>query len=134
MRKIMLEDLLQQVYSQNGLEFSKTMKLHETAHGSAYTTLYAIDKLKEEQYDICLINGLFVIGSGLNGDLLTINVKNLKVGYISHDDLEEENYGSIEDIYIELPLSIDEFLEKAIATVDYPFDGTRAEIYVEQSI
>lgn len=130
----MLEDLLQQVYSQNAIEFSKTIKLHETPYGSAYTTLYAIDNLKEEQYDICLINGLFVIGSGLNGDLLTINLKNLKVGYIFHDDLAEENYDSIEDIYIELPFSIDEFLKIAITTVDYPFDGTRAEIYIEQNI
>jgi len=125
----MVEDLLQQVYSQNALDFSKTIKLHETPHGSAYTTLYAIDKLKEEQYDVCLKCGLFVIGCGLNGDLLTVNSNNLKAGYIFHDDLAEENYGSIEDIYIEMPFSIDEFIKMAITTEEYPFDGTRAEIY-----
>lgn len=129
----MIEDLLKQVYSQNSLDLSKTIKLHKTSYGSAYTILYTIDKLKEEQYDVCLKNRLFVIGNGLNGDLLTINLNNLNVGYVFHSDLIEENYSTIDDIYIELPFSIDEFLKIAISTMDYPFDGTRAEIYLEQN-
>ena len=107
----------------------KTIRLHETPHGSAYTTLFSVYELKREQCTICGKNELLIIGYGLNGDLLTINLKNSHVGYIFHDELCEENYDSIEDIYVELPFGIMTLLDMALAGKDYPFDGYMAENY-----
>ena len=74
----------------------KTIKLHETEYGSAWTVLYNIEEIQNCQETICSKNNLLVIGSGLNGDLLTINLKNCHIGYIFHDDLWEENYDKME--------------------------------------
>lgn len=105
------------------------IKLHETSYGSAYTTLFSMDEMKQEQDAICSQRGLLIIGCGLNGDLITINVENMHVGYVFHDDLWEENYEVIDDIYIELPFEIDTFLDMALKGIDYPIDGTMAEKY-----
>lgn len=101
----------------------KPIKLHETEHGSAYTTLFSVNDIKNEQYSVCNENNLLIIGFGLNGDLLTINLKNNQVGYVFHDDLLEENYNEIADIYVELPYGIDKFLELALSSKDYPIDA-----------
>lgn len=108
-----------------------TIKLHETAYGSAYTTLFSTKDIKQEQCEICTENGLFIIGSGLNGDLITINLKNQYIGYVFHDELWEEDYDVIEDIYVELPFGIEEFLTMAIAGEEYPIDGSMAEEYIQ---
>lgn len=105
----------------------KTIKLHETEYGSAWTVLYNIEEIQNCQETICSKNNLLVIGSGLNGDLLTINLKNCHIGYIFHDDLWEENYDKIEDIYCELPFGIETFLHMAFEDDSYPIDGTMAE-------
>ena len=70
---------------------------------------------------------MLVIGNGLNGDLLTINLKNTHIGYVFHDDLWEENYLNIEDIYCELPFDIEIFLKMVLEGKSYPIDGTMAE-------
>lgn len=105
----------------------KTIKWHVTQFGSAWTTLYSVNDLMDRQEVVCSKNNLLVIGSGLNEDLLTINLENNHVGYIFHDDLWEENYSSIEDIYRELPFEIAIFLKMVFETETYPIDGTMAE-------
>ena len=104
-----------------------TIKYHETNRGSAWTTLYNIKDLVEQQHPACNKNNLLVIGNGLNGDLLTINLKNTHIGYVFHDDLWEENYLNIEDIYCELPFDIEVFLKMVLEGKTYPMDGTMAE-------
>lgn len=104
-----------------------TIKYHETNRGSAWTTLYNIKDLVEHQHPACNKNNLLVIGNGLNGDLLTINLKNTHIGYVFHDDLCEENYLNIEDIYCELPFDIEVFLKMVLEGKTYPMDGTMAE-------
>lgn len=110
----------------------KTIKWHVTQFGSTWTTLYSVNELMECQEAVCSENNLLVIGSGLNGDLLTINLKNNHIGYIFHDDLWEENYSTIEDIYRELPLEIAFFLKMVFETETYPIDGTMAEEMISQ--
>ncbi len=105
----------------------KTIYLNKTVYGSAYTTLFSVDEIKKEQNTICTANNLLVIGCGLNGDLLTINLCNSKVGYVFHDELWEETDEIFEDIYVEMPFRIEEFIEKAIENKNYPIDGTMAE-------
>lgn len=105
----------------------KTLKWHETQYGSAWTTLYGVNELMDYQETVCHENNLLVIGNGLNGDLLTINLKNNHIGYVFHDDLWEGNYSTLEDIYCELPFGIDIFLKMVMETESYPIDGTMAE-------
>lgn len=105
----------------------KEIKLHRTEHGGAWTTLYNVNDIISSQEPICSEKNLLIIGNGLNGDLLTINLKNNHAGYIFHDDLYEENYTSIEEIYCELSFDIETFIEIALESETYPIDGTMAE-------
>lgn len=105
----------------------KTIKRHQTEYGSAWTTLYNIKDLVDNQYPVCNENNLLIIGFGMNGDLLTVNLKNNCAGYVFHDSLSEENYSDIEDIYCEMPYDIKTFLEMVFETETYPIDGTMAE-------
>ena len=105
----------------------KTIKWHETQFGSAWTTLYSVNDIMNCQETICRENNLLVIGNGLNGDLLTINLKNNYIGYIFYDDLLEGNYSNIDDIYCELPFGIEKFLKMIADAENYPIDGTMAE-------
>ena len=109
----------------------RTISLNKTSYGSAYTTLFSVDEIKNEQYEICTENNLLVIGYGLNGDLLTLNLCNSKVGYVFHDELLEESFELLDDIYVEMPFRIDEFIEMAIENKNYPIDGTMAEKMVK---
>ncbi len=107
-----------------------TISLNKTDYGSAYTTLFSIDGVKVEQNLVCTENRLLVIGYGLNGDLLTMNLSNYKIGYVFHDDLWEENFDTFEEIYVELPFGIEEFLNMAIENKNYPIDGNMAEEFI----
>ena len=109
----------------------RTISLNKTSYGSAYTTLFSVDEIKNEQYEICTENNLLVIGYGLNGDLLTLNLCNSKVGYVFHDELLEESFELLDDIYVEMPFRIEEFIEMAIENKNYPIDGTMAEKMVK---
>lgn len=109
----------------------KTISLNKTMYGSAYTTLFATDEVKNEQNEICTENNLVVIGYGLNGDLLTLSLSNNKVGYVFHDELWEKTFEIFEDIYVEMPFEIEEFIEMAIENENYPIDGTMAERLVK---
>lgn len=109
----------------------RTISLNKTTYGNAYTTLFSVNEIKNEQNAICTENNLLVIGYGLNGDLLTLNLFNSKVGYVFHDELLEETFDAFEDIYVEMPFKIEEFIEMAIEYKDYPIDGTMAEKLVK---
>jgi len=104
--------------------------LHTTPNGSSCTLLYSVRDINEEQHPICTANNLLIIGNGLNGNLLVINLSNDNVGYIFHDDLEEENFDELADIYAEMPFGIERFLEMALGGGDYPIDGRAAEAYI----
>ena len=109
----------------------KTISLKKSMYGSANTTLLAIDEVKNEQNEICTANNLVVIGYGLNGDWLTLSLSNNKVGYVFHDELWEMTFEVFEDIYVEMPFEIEEFVKMAIENENYPIDGTMAERFVK---
>lgn len=110
----------------------KTIRLHVTEYGSAWTTLYSVKEIMDEQETICGEKGLLIIGFGLNGDFLTVNLQNNHVGYLFHDDLWEGTYESLEEIYCEMPFEIDAFIKMALEDETYPIDGTDAENFVNQ--
>ena len=109
----------------------KTISLKKSMYGSANTTLLAIDEVKNEQNEIYTANNLVVFGYGLNGDLLTLSLSNNKVGYVFHDELWEMTFEVFEDIYVEMPFEIEEFVKMAIENKNYPIDGTMAERLVK---
>jgi hypothetical protein len=70
---------------------------------------------------------LLIIGSGLNGDPIVVNMESGKAGYLCHDELwESEEDPEIADVYCELPHSLGEFYLKAATSEDFPVDFYQA--------
>lgn len=67
----------------------------------------------------------------MNGDFIVLDLENLKVGYVFHDDLWEDESVNPRDIFINLNCSIGEFYYNAVTVKDFPVDGFEAEKYVE---
>ena len=116
----------------------KSIAFHKSSYGTALTFLYSVKVILEEgfcEYNIpCIENGYLIIGAGSNGDLLCVNCESGSIGYAFHDDLWEKTYDSFTDIYVELPLSIERFIEMVINKKnDYPFDGSEAEKYLNNN-
>lgn len=78
----------------------------------------------------CILEGLLIIGSGLNGDLIVFDLINQKVGYVFHDDLWEDESINPRDIFISLNCTIGEFYYKSMIDEDFPVDGLQAEQYI----
>lgn len=116
----------------------KSIAFYKSSYGTALTFLYSIKDILEEDFcdynNPCLENGYLIIGSGPNGDLLCVNCSSGMVGYAFHDKLWEKTYDSFEEIYVELPLSIERFIEMVIYKKnEYPFDGFEAEKYLNNN-
>ena len=113
----------------------KSIKLYPSVNGVPLTGLFSVREILEENdYEInkrCLDHGYLIIGYGPNGDFLCVNISNGLVGYAFHDDLWEETYTDFQDIYIELPFSIEKFLEQALENEEYIYDGYKAEEFME---
>lgn len=113
------------------------VKIHIMSDGVALTYLMTqkqIEEIYKDELSIpCIEHGYLIIGSGPNEDLLCINIKSGKIGYAFHDDLWEDTYDDFDDIYIELPYYLDEFLDMAFNSENYPFDGYTAEDYMDSS-
>lgn len=84
-----------------------------------------------EENKRCLDAGLLIIGSGLNGDFITVDLNNLKVGYVFHDELWEDSSMNPRDIYISLDCTIGEFYYNSMTKEDFPVDGFEAEEYLK---
>lgn len=137
---IVPEELQQVIVSNDILDYLSCMGIdlpfYVSSYGTAKTYLYSIKSIIneafcEENYP-CMDHGYLIIGSGPNGDLLCVNCSTGLIGYAFHDDLWDKTYDAFEDIYIELPLSIEQFLNSVIYEKDeYPFDGFEAEKYLK---
>ena len=78
----------------------------------------------------CIYEGLLIIGAGLNGDLIVLDLNNLKIGYVFHDDLWEDDSINPRDIFVSLNCTIGEFYYNSIVIEDFPIDGSEAEKYL----
>ncbi|MCH6268887.1 SMI1/KNR4 family protein [Neobacillus citreus] len=86
---------------------------------------------ENNQYKRCIDNGLFIIGSGLNGDLIVIDLNTRNIGYVFHDELWEDEDVNPREIYISLECSIPQFYYNSVMIDDYPVDGYEAETFME---
>ena len=102
---------------------SEPVKMKSAGDGAVLTYLMSqgemIDFLQEEKYHDVLYHELFPLGLGLNGDILCMNLKNGHTGYIYYHDFSQ-GYEDIQDVYQELPLTLDAFLEMAFRSRNYP--------------
>ncbi|WP_337100127.1 hypothetical protein [Paenibacillus sp. YIM B09110] len=94
---------------------------------------YKTNDLLEENQDIpnskCIDSGLLIVGHGLNGDYIVLNMKTNSIGYIFHDELYENEDIRIEDIYIDMCMNLGEFFNRSVFEEGFPVDGYQAEEY-----
>ncbi|MDQ0913854.1 hypothetical protein [Paenibacillus sp. V4I5] len=102
-------------------------------HVSFYQVNEMPDENLYEQNQRCIAEKLLIIGWGLNGDFIVLDLENLKVGYVFHDDLWEDESVNPRDIFINLNCSIGEFYYNAITVEDFPVDGYEAEKFIENN-
>lgn len=77
---------------------------------------------------------LLIIGSGLNGDPIVVNIENGKTGYLCHDELwESEGNPDIASLHCELPYSLGEFYLAAVTSEDFPVDFDEAVETISKS-
>ncbi len=67
-------------------------------------------------------NELLIIGCGLNGDPIVIDIKDGKMGYISHDELWEDEEIAVSEVYVKMNESIGSFFLKSANSSNYPVD------------
>lgn len=79
----------------------------------------------------CLEADLLIIGSGLNGDFIVVDLNNLKVGYVFHDDFWEDSSINPRDIFINLDCTIGKFYYNPMLKEDFPLDGFQVEEYLK---
>ncbi|MEH7238884.1 hypothetical protein [Bacillus sp. JJ1562] len=85
-----------------------------------------------EEHKRCIDNGLFIIGSGLNGDPIVLDINTNKTGFIFHDELWEDKEINPKEIYISLECSLPEFYYNSVFIDDYPVDGYEAELFMKK--
>jgi len=77
----------------------------------------------EEQNQKIYEKGLLIIGCGLNGDPIVINLNNGNIGFVSHDSLWEHEEGiDLKEIYKELNESLGSFFYKSMTLKEFPVD------------
>ncbi|MBE6875191.1 MAG: SMI1/KNR4 family protein [Ruminococcus sp.] len=104
---------------------SEPIKMQTTGNGAVLTSLMSQNEmiafLQDEKHHDILYHELFPLGMGLNEDILCINLKNGHTGYIYYHDFLQ-GYEDIRDIYQELPMMLDAFLEMAFRNRNYPVE------------
>jgi len=103
--------------------YSRAIKYGKVTLHSAHE-LKSVNKETENQRLIS--RGLLVIGSGLNGDPIILCLKSGKVGFVSHDELWENEDNSIEDIYIFVSDTLGTFFNSATKNGGFPVDYYQA--------
>ncbi|MDR6879641.1 hypothetical protein [Bacillus sp. 3255] len=98
-------------------------------------SFYQVNEMPDEnlyeENQRCIAERLLIIGWGLNGDFIVLDLENLKVGYVLHDELWEDATINPREILINLQCSIGEFYYSAVTVENFPVDGYQAEQYLE---
>jgi hypothetical protein len=74
-----------------------------------------------------------IIGHGLNGDPIAINMETLSIGFIFHDILFEDKNTNIDEIFMGMNYSIEDFYYNAIFENNFPCDAYEAKVYHKNS-
>jgi hypothetical protein len=75
-----------------------------------------------EENRACIEHGLLVVGSGLNGDPVALQISTGKMAFVSHDLLWEGDYQAFDECVMKSPLEFGEFWTAALEDVDFPVD------------
>jgi hypothetical protein len=81
----------------------------------------------EEENAPCIEHGFLIVGSGLNGDPIAVELATGRIAFLSHDLLWERAYEDFEECGVRTPLGLHEFWAQAAATPDFPVDSDDAE-------
>ncbi len=86
-----------------------------------------IDENQDEQNKACIDNGYLIVGCGLNGDPIVLSIETEKIGYVSHDELwEDDEEAEFKDMLVMTNLNLSEFYENAFSD-DFPVDSYECE-------
>jgi hypothetical protein len=77
----------------------------------------------------CIEHGFLIMGSGLNGDPIAIELATEKMAFISHDILWERDYERFEECVVRTPLGLHDFWTQAAEDPDFPVDSYDAESF-----
>lgn len=81
----------------------------------------------------CIETDLLIIGSGLNGDPIIVDLKNLHVGFVFHDELwDDEETVFAREILVDMNCGIEDFYLNAVQIENHPVDAYQAEEYINQ--
>jgi hypothetical protein len=78
---------------------------------------------QEKENSPCVEHGLLIVGSGLNGDPIALEISSGRMAFISHDLLWERDYRDFEECVVRSPLGFHEFWTAAIDGADFPVDS-----------
>jgi hypothetical protein len=92
-----------------------------------HLTLYAFAELPKQNRKpnhYALRNGFLVMGNGLNGDPVAVELSNGKVAFLAHDVLWtfDPDCNAFEDCVARSKLDIDTFWTRALTNDDFPVD------------
>lgn len=76
-----------------------------------------------EENTPCIEHGFLVVGSGLNGDPIALEVSSGRMAFLSHDFLWERDYGDFEECVVRSPLGFHEFWSAAADDPEFPVDS-----------
>ncbi len=94
-----------------------------------FTSLLQFNKDNlDEQNITCINEELLIIGCGLNGDPVVVDLQTLTVGFVFHDELWEDLSVKARSTHIDTGLSVGQFYFYAATQIDtFPVDGYAAE-------
>lgn len=82
---------------------------------------------EEEENADCLKHGFLIVGSGLNGDPIAVELASGNMAFISHDILWEATYDDFEECVVRTPLGFHDFWARASDSADFPRDSYDAQ-------
>src|SRR5688572_7557940 len=102
---------------QHGLSEALVATLDECAYaGPIRIGVVSLSRLAELDRDNaddanaeCLRHGFLIVGSGLNGDPLALELTSGRMAFISHDLLWEQSYSDFSECVVRTPLGFHEF-------------------------
>lgn len=74
-----------------------------------------------------------IIGNGLNGDPIAVNITNLNTGYLFHDILFENEVTDMDQLFVDMRCPPEEFLYNAVFLNQYPVDAYQSEEYLKNN-
>ncbi len=82
---------------------------------------------QDEAHATCIERGFLIVGSGLNGDAIAVDLASGTMAFVSHDILWEKAYDDFEECVVRTPMTFHEFWHEAFSSPNFPRDSRDAE-------